>query len=61
MKKQSNTLFTKFGKEALADLTREVKETIAFGLAKPYRKIFTVADLWNIQRQSKSSIQRRYL
>jgi hypothetical protein len=61
MKKQSNTLFTKFSKDSLADLTNEVKETIAFGLVEPHHKIFTIAELWNIRRQAKARVQRRYL
>lgn len=62
MKKQSFILFTSMSKEDLANLTREIKETIAFGLAEaPHRKIFTTADLWSIQRRAKSRTQRRYL
>lgn len=61
MKKQSGRLFTKINKDTLADLTMEVKETIAFNLANPPRKIFTDAELWNIRRQAKARVQRRYL
>ena len=61
MKKQSNILFTKIGKDAFADLTQEVKETIAFDLAEPRHKVFTTGDLWNIYRQAKSRTTRRYL
>lgn len=61
MKKQSFTLFTSVSKNELANLTKEVKETIAFGLVEPRTKVFTAADLWNIRRQAKSRIQRRYL
>ncbi len=61
MKKQSNTLFTKIGKEAFLDLTKEVKETIAFDLAEQRRRVFTTGDLWNIYRQAKSRATRRYL
>ena len=62
MKKQSNTLFSKFSKDDLAHLTREVKETIAPDLAKPaHYRTFTAAELWNIQCQGKARLQRRYL
>jgi hypothetical protein len=62
MKKQSFILFTSISKEEMAHLTKEVKETIAFGLVEPpYRKIFTAAELWDIQRQSKARAPRRYL
>jgi hypothetical protein len=62
MKKQSFILFTSISKQGLADLTTEVKETIAFGLVEPpVRKIFTAAELWNIQRQVKARVQRKYL
>jgi hypothetical protein len=61
MKKQSNTLFTKVNKVELGGLTSEVKETIAFGILAPSHKIFTAAELWNIQRQGKARVQRRYL
>jgi hypothetical protein len=61
MKKQSNILVIKFSKDGLADLTKEVKETIAFGWVEPQHKIFTAAELWNIRRQVKARVQRRYL
>ncbi|MEO5893263.1 MAG: hypothetical protein ABIQ31_23635 [Ferruginibacter sp.] len=61
MKKQPNTLFNKFSRETLADLTKEVRETIAVGLSLSGKKTFTAADLWNIQRRRKSMVQRRFL
>ncbi|MBC7887092.1 MAG: hypothetical protein H7Z13_04335 [Ferruginibacter sp.] len=61
MKKQSNILFTKLGEYVLANLTREVKETLAVGIKLPAQKTFTVTDLWNIQRQKKQMVQRRFL
>ena len=61
MKKQSNTLFTKIGKDAFADLTTEIKETISFGYVEPHAKVFTTSDLWNIYRQAKNRPVRRYL
>jgi hypothetical protein len=59
MKKLSNTLFTQMSLEQLEILTTVVKETLATGLVQPKRKIFSAADLWNIQRQGKTRIQRR--
>jgi hypothetical protein len=61
MKKQSNALFTKFSKDSLADLTKEVKETLAAGFNQPCQKTFTAANLWNIQRHGKSMVQRRFI
>jgi hypothetical protein len=60
MKKQSNSLFTTMSNENLSDLTSFVNETLATTCKKLNGKIFTTADLWNIQRQSKSSILRRH-
>ncbi|MEO6548232.1 MAG: hypothetical protein ABIN94_09540 [Ferruginibacter sp.] len=60
MKKQSNTLFATISAEQVDSLTTVVKETLANGFNYSKPKIFTVADLWNIQRQGKVRIQRRY-
>ena len=60
MKKQSNTLFSSISLSALENLTTIVNETVAAGFAHPAKKSLTVAELWNIQRQGKSRIQRRY-
>lgn len=60
MKTQSNTLFLHFSKEVMANLTMEVKETLATGFGLPQQKTFTAADLWNIQRQTKARVQRKY-
>jgi len=60
MKKQPNMLFASLSKEEMTNFTNEVKETIAFGLVEPARKMFTSAELWNIQRSIKSTLQRRY-
>jgi hypothetical protein len=61
MKKQSTTLFTKFSKESLADLTKEVREALASGFNLSNPRSFTAADLWNIQRHSKNMTQRRFI
>ncbi|MEJ7587644.1 MAG: hypothetical protein WKI04_08790 [Ferruginibacter sp.] len=59
MKKQSNILFTQIATEQLLELTSIVKETLAPGFNNTKNKVFTSADLWNIQRQRKNRIQRR--
>ena len=60
MKKQSNTPFAQISRENFKNLTVIVKETLGTCTTTNARKIFSVADLWNIQRQRKSFIQRRY-
>jgi hypothetical protein len=59
MKKQSTNLFETINCEQSTSLKSLVNETIATGLKQANSKAFTAADLWNIQRQGKSSIQRR--
>ncbi|MCW3091930.1 MAG: hypothetical protein JWP81_2999 [Ferruginibacter sp.] len=61
MKKQSNMLFTSLSNRDMANLTKEVEETIAFGLISSRPKVFTAAELWNVQRQKKPIPQRRFL
>ena len=60
MKKQSNTLFIEISKEQVENLTTIVKETIVAGYNQAQTKLFTAADLWNIQRQKKGFSQRRF-
>ena len=61
MKKQSTTLFPSTSTEQLENLASVVNETLATGINLPKSKIFTTADLWNIQRQNKSRIQRKLI
>jgi hypothetical protein len=58
MNTQLKSLFTSICKTETTKLTTIVNETLAFGLVK--EKSFTNADLWNIQRQRKSVLQRRH-
>ena len=58
MKKHSNTLFTQISKEEVANLTQQVKETVATGLNGQSRT-FGSLDLWNIHRQRKTLSGRR--
>jgi hypothetical protein len=55
---QNTSLFTSISKAATKKLTAVVNETLAFNVIQT--KAFTAADLWNIQRQRKSSLQRRH-
>ena len=60
MKKQSTNLFGTISTETVKNLTTMVKETLATDFTYAKNKIFTAADLWSIQRQGKSRIQRRF-
>ena len=57
MKKQIEINFSKISKEQTNDLTTVVKETIATDFVPV--KSFTIVDLWNIQRRSKTATGRR--
>ena len=59
MKMQSTNLFNQISKESVKNLTAEVKETLAFGYNCSQNKIFSSAELWNIQRQRRSIGPRR--
>ncbi|MEO6720230.1 MAG: hypothetical protein ABIN67_07675 [Ferruginibacter sp.] len=60
MKKQSNTLFATISKAQVENLTNLVKETLVPGYSQTPAKQFTAADLWNIQRNKRSIVQRRF-
>ena len=57
MKKQTTNQFSPISTEQTEKLTTVVKETIAIGL-NPVR-IFSTADLWNIQRRGRTIMSRR--
>ena len=59
MKKQSPNTITLLSQNQVEELTQVVKETLATGFSRP--KTFSTADLWNIQRRSKTSMYRRHL
>lgn len=59
MKKQTEINFSKLSKEQTNDLTTVVNETIATDLIPV--KSFTIVDLWNIQRKSKTMTKRKHL
>ncbi|GAB2831239.1 hypothetical protein [Ferruginibacter profundus] len=56
--KTTTKLDITISRDEMEVLTKEVKETLAFEHLK-HHKIFTSADLWNIQRQKKSTTPRR--
>ena len=56
MKKQS-TQFAQISKEQTEKLTTVVNETLAIGYNQV--KTFSTADLWNIQRRSRTIMNRR--
>jgi hypothetical protein len=58
MKLQSNTLLENLTGKELKILTTEVKETIAI-FKKDRKRIFSAAELWNIQRRKKNVFLRR--
>ena len=57
MKKQTTNQFLQMNKEQTEKLTTVVKETLALELGKA--KIFSTGDLWNIQRRSRTMMNRR--
>ena len=57
MKKQTTNQFSPISKEQTEKLTTVVKETIALGLNQV--RTFSTADLWNIQRRSRTLLSRR--
>ena len=58
MKTQNNSLLIAISKTETKNLTKIVSETLAFEVGQ--KKSFTAADLWNIQRQKRSTVQRRH-
>ncbi|MEO5892400.1 MAG: hypothetical protein ABIQ31_19280 [Ferruginibacter sp.] len=60
MTKQLTGLLSQLRSEQLEILTNLVQETLATEYKLPKTsKTFTAAEMWNIQRQGKSRIQRR--
>ena len=61
MKLQSNNLLENLTITELKILTSEVKETIVANFEKERKKIFSAAQLWDIQRRKKNlSFQKNY-
>lgn len=61
MKRQSNRLLSPLSEAGMINLTAEVKEVLANGYKKSQGRILSAADLWNIQRQRKARILRRFI
>ncbi|MES2849547.1 MAG: hypothetical protein V4685_10865 [Bacteroidota bacterium] len=59
--KASSTKFAQLEPLTLAELTTVVKETLVPASALSQQKIFSAAELWNIQRQTKQRVQRRFI
>jgi hypothetical protein len=57
MKKQTTNQFSQISKEQTENLAIVVKETLALGISNV--KTFSSADLWNIQRRSRTIMSRR--
>jgi hypothetical protein len=60
MRRQSVSLFTTLTKEELEAIINTVSETIAVRQTITKEKKFSAADLWNIQRQKRTFLQRRF-
>lgn len=58
MKQQTN-LFETLSKKELGTLTTEVNETLATNFSCTQQKPFSAAELWNIQRNKRTSLGRR--
>ncbi len=62
MKTQNTIFLASLSKADVDNLTKEVKETIATGIAPVNQKaVFSAADYWNLQRIRKNRTGRRYL
>ncbi len=57
MKKQSTTQFSQISESDTEKLTTVINETIALGVIPV--KIFSSADLWNIQRRGRTMMSKR--
>jgi hypothetical protein len=60
MKMQSNRLLSPLSQEGLINLTTEFKETLTSKFKRGSSRILSSADLWNIQRQFRARVERRY-
>ncbi len=60
MKKQSDNLFETMSNEKIQHHLGSVNETLSGGFNQTNNKVFTAVDLWNIQRNGTSSLQKRH-
>jgi hypothetical protein len=61
MKTQTNSFYTFIGKATLANYATDIKETVAMGHGQQTAKIFSTADMWNIERRKRVRMQRRFI
>lgn len=61
MNKQSSPLFFSLSLDERANGITQTDETFAAGFNSPHQKIFTVVDMWNIQRRRRVMVQRRFV
>lgn len=63
MKMQTTNSLVKLNKTELINLAEQVKETVAINLAitTKAKKVFTTADLWKIQRFSRTTLVKPIL
>jgi len=60
MKLYSNNLLENLTKDELANLTLEVKETMAKEFKNEKKRIFSVAQYWDIQRRKRNFNSKRF-
>jgi len=60
MKLYSNNLLENLTKDELKNLTLEVKETMAKEFKKEKKRIFSVAQYWDIQRRKRNFNSKRF-
>ncbi|MBS1639589.1 MAG: hypothetical protein JSR12_05990 [Bacteroidetes bacterium] len=60
MKTQNTNFLNKLNVPEISELTEVTAETLATEI-KNHNKIFSCADLWNIQRSAKARVLRRHL
>ncbi len=60
MKKHSNNYFEQICQVQIKNLISIVDETLGTDITSSKKRAFTTADLWNVQRNRKNFIQRRY-
>jgi len=60
MKLQSNKLLENLTRTELKNLTSEVKETVFINLKKERKRIFSAAQLWDIQRRRKNLYSQKF-
>ena len=60
MKLQTNRLLESLNSEEVKNLTSEVKETLLTNFKIERSKNFTAAELWNVHRQRKNVLSRRF-